>query len=275
MGPTRFLCANPLQPHDMPIISQIEISPQQSFWRHITTTSDIYMMMGWQFLLFLFLRETISSPTRSPTKLPTNTPTSLPTPASSICPFGFDSYYNLKCYKLSDFVASWDAATIACQYSNSWLVTVTSLQEHNFLLERYGVASKWIGLNDKDKEGRYVWSNSEAVTYTKWARSQPDSTGDCVYMWSSFGGDWDDTKCNTKMFFVCEVNSLTASPTKQPTLVPTALPSMIPTFLPSLSPTTAAPTSTPFRSPFHRTLCLSHHRSLQSSHEPGLHRGLP
>jgi hypothetical protein len=165
--------------------------------------------------------------------------------SSTICPRGFANIFNQNCYKYSNLLTTWDGADAACRMANSWLVTVSSLDEHNFLIQSYGIGDYWIGLNANAHSGTYLWTNGEPVTFTKWARGQPDSSGDCVYFWQNSAGSWDDVGCDNKKPFVCETYSLTSSPTQQPTLNPTLFPSPLPSLRPSFSPTVPEPTSTP------------------------------
>nr|XP_006816513.1 PREDICTED: hepatitis A virus cellular receptor 1-like [Saccoglossus kowalevskii] len=48
-----------------------------------------------------------------------------------------------------------------------------------------GSTNYWIGLNDIDTEGTFVWANGEPLTFTRWAGSNPNNSGnqDCVQMW--------------------------------------------------------------------------------------------
>lgn len=63
----------------------------------------------------------------------------------------------------------------------------------------------WIGLNDLIKEKKFRWSNKDPVTFTKWAKNEPNNRGneDCVHMRSK--GEWNDKECDVKFHYVCQV----------------------------------------------------------------------
>ena len=73
-----------------------------------------------------------------------------------------------------------------------------------------GVGSEWIwlGLNDLTLEGNWSWTDGTSVTYTNWYIYEPNNYNneDCVNMWASGSGDWNDLACNdsSRTFaFVC------------------------------------------------------------------------
>ena len=69
----------------------------------------------------------------------------------------------------------------------------------------------WIGLNDRQTEGKFEWTDGSSVDYTKWGydydnrRRQPDNRGgdeDCVYMYMT--NTWFDSACDQELAFMCE-----------------------------------------------------------------------
>ena len=69
--------------------------------------------------------------------------------------------------------------------------------------------SAWIGLNDRDEEGTYIWANDDSSTleYTNWGLNEP-STGNrsrnCVIHGLS---DWENVNCDsTNVYaFFCDL----------------------------------------------------------------------
>ena len=64
----------------------------------------------------------------------------------------------------------------------------------------------WIGLNDRLKEGQYVWSDGttfNSSVFNNWANGQPDNhrNEDCV---ETMHGKWNDQSCSAERFYVCE-----------------------------------------------------------------------
>ncbi|XP_077983152.1 salivary C-type lectin 2-like [Glandiceps talaboti] len=87
----------------------------------------------------------------------------------------------------------------------------------------------WIGLNDKEKEGHYVWGDGEPLdgddddecksgTFSNWYPGEPDNNEkqdpadgqDCGQLWfrGSKNGLWDDEYCNYRpKGYICEIPS--------------------------------------------------------------------
>ncbi|MBE7172905.1 MAG: T9SS type A sorting domain-containing protein [Williamsia sp.] len=61
---------------------------------------------------------------------------------------------------------------------NGHLVTITSEEENNFILNNKGTGVEpWIGLYSPDKNSVFRWVTGEAVTYTKWTAGEPNNYG--------------------------------------------------------------------------------------------------
>mmetsp|Transcript_13394 Transcript_13394/g.16236 ORF Transcript_13394/g.16236 Transcript_13394/m.16236 type:complete len:817 (+) Transcript_13394:51-2501(+) len=66
----------------------------------------------------------------------------------------------------------------------------------------------WIGVNDIDQEGQFVWTDKRLLDYTNWARGHPSKTDydneyDCVSM-RSYDGLWSDGVCKTERPSICK-----------------------------------------------------------------------
>lgn len=64
----------------------------------------------------------------------------------------------------------------------------------------------WIGLNDRFKEGQFVWSDGthfNSSVYSNWNDGEPNNAGDedCVELRSS---GWNDEQCSAIRFYICE-----------------------------------------------------------------------
>ena len=55
--------------------------------------------------------------------------------------------------------------------------------------------SCWIGINDIDNEGTFIWADGTEVTYTGWPIGEPNNSGneDCTHMYTT--GYWNDRAC--------------------------------------------------------------------------------
>jgi hypothetical protein len=108
----------------------------------------------------------------------------------------------------------WDFAQMYCQRAGGYsLVTINDASEEAFLQTQESYRQRfnwWIGANDKDIEGSWVWSNGTS-SYTNWYPGEPNNTGnseDCAvdrFSWSGSSDErWGDWPCATEFPFICE-----------------------------------------------------------------------
>lgn len=73
-------------------------------------------------------------------------------------------------------------------------------------LAQAGLARVFIGINDLEREGTFVYSDrSPMQTFNKWRSGEPNNAydeEDCVEMVAS--GGWNDVACHITMYFMCE-----------------------------------------------------------------------
>uniref|UniRef100_A0A286XVF4 Collectin-11 n=2 Tax=Cavia porcellus TaxID=10141 RepID=A0A286XVF4_CAVPO len=73
-------------------------------------------------------------------------------------------------------------------------------------LAQAGLARVFIGINDMEREGAFVYSDrSPMQTFSKWRSGEPNNAydeEDCVEMVAS--GGWNDVACHITMYFLCE-----------------------------------------------------------------------
>ncbi|KAK3764482.1 hypothetical protein RRG08_055647 [Elysia crispata] len=109
-----------------------------------------------------------------------------------------------------------DARTL-CSQMNSSLFVGNTMAKFSLLWhtsKTYMNADTFIGLQDIDVEGNFVWENGEPLSYEQkqyiWLPKQPDnkrSRQDCAVTWPSFNSQiqgLDDERCNIKRHFICE-----------------------------------------------------------------------
>jgi hypothetical protein len=110
-------------------------------------------------------------------------------------------------YLLCTTTADWATADEVCVGLGYDLVHIGSAAE-NTSTAAIAVTPTWIGANDIDVEGDWVWSDGASVSYDNWATDEPDDSGDADCAITNNGGrrgDWADTRCSTSYQFMCEI----------------------------------------------------------------------
>jgi hypothetical protein len=96
-------------------------------------------------------------------------------------------------------VASWTAGEALAVAVGGHLVTINDAAENTFVqtqvlgfdgLDRRG----WIGFNDVQSEGTFVWASGEAATYTNWNPGEPNNSSGIEHYAEMLGGsgEWND-----------------------------------------------------------------------------------
>lgn len=86
--------------------------------------------------------------------------------------------YNDNKYEFYNNCISWELAKKICEQKGGHLVTIQNLSENNMIhdnINTLGLPEYWIGLADREKEGKYTWTNNESVLYLNWEKNQPDN----------------------------------------------------------------------------------------------------
>ncbi|XP_063858534.1 uncharacterized protein LOC135099855 isoform X1 [Scylla paramamosain] len=136
------------------------------------------------------------------------TPTTVtPTTTESqwVCENGW-SLYESSCYNVDDTVKlDWLQGQIYCNDINAEYVQITSSDEARFLKDLL-TSDAWIGLNDKNTEGNYVWTDGSPATFTEWFNGEPNNVKneDCTEMRKSMDFWWNDSSCSNKKSVLCE-----------------------------------------------------------------------
>ncbi|XP_051871858.1 macrophage mannose receptor 1 isoform X2 [Pristis pectinata] len=163
----------------------------------------------------------------------TQTPTEAP--GLGGCPTDWKPF-GKKCFmfygKKEEDHLSWSAARDVCINNGGNLASIQSAKEQAFItlsLADFPV-DVWIGLNDINSEGRYLWTEGKGVFYTNWAKGFPtgkvytydNPQSDCVTVSvtaKKIGGLWKDNYCHIKRGFICQKykdRALSMKPTSAP-----------------------------------------------------------
>ena len=110
------------------------------------------------------------------------------------------------CYYWSTVRKSWEDSESHCQDEDGHLAAVTSLEIHNFLLQKidtlYTNTWYWIGGSDKEQEGKWRWTDGNVWNFTNWAEWQPSGRNqDCLRIRNGYR--WNDHSCNFLYQFIC------------------------------------------------------------------------
>jgi len=120
------------------------------------------------------------------------------------CPKGWIKRNNF-CYKFHNEKQNSVTADQRCSSEGAHVSSLENADEAKFLNKLAGKRETWIGLNDREKEGTFVWSDGSTSTYTNWRKGEPNNVKeeDCVYMYAD--ATFNDIDCKTKKaLFVCK-----------------------------------------------------------------------
>ncbi len=92
-----------------------------------------------------------------------------------LSPVNGHTYYTLE-------PSSWTDAAASARAMGGSLATIRSAEENQWVFEQMlswdgGLRRGWIGLNDAEEEGQFVWQSGEPVTFTAWGGGEPNDAG--------------------------------------------------------------------------------------------------
>ena len=96
-------------------------------------------------------------------------------------------------YALTNISSSWEAVEAEAVAVGGHLVTINDLEENDWLQQTFSPFGElWIGLNDRDVEGTFVWSSGEVADYENWLGGQPAGGTNENFVVMRLDGLWDD-----------------------------------------------------------------------------------
>ena len=126
---------------------------------------------------------------------------------NDVCPCPYRAFEN-KGYYFCAASIKWRNAVDDCLEIGSKLVSITSEEENTFVAQQANELTEgkwWIGLNDRDNEGEYVWESGSSFDFEAWNEGEPNNyegSENCVEMYSNTGM-WNDARCRNEQGFIC------------------------------------------------------------------------
>ncbi len=125
------------------------------------------------------------------------------------CPCDMD-WYGDNAYLFCDTKEKWTDAQEACDDLGYHLLTIDDSAENTWSVDTAISVSTssywWFGYNDRSREDTWVWEDGSSATYTNWASGEPNDSGgeDCAQLYRFSDYTWNDSKCDSKYYYVCE-----------------------------------------------------------------------
>lgn len=137
--------------------------------------------------------------------------------------------YGNKVYRFYTAGIPYALAERYCEELGGNLVKIESEEKNNVIAQKVKELNKTfnIGASDEKEEGKFVWRDGSAVTYTNWSQNEPNNAADCGgenYVQMYANGKWNDyTGQNVDVGFIGEFDKTpTATSTPAPTNTPNA-----------------------------------------------------
>lgn len=137
--------------------------------------------------------------------------------------------YGNKVYRFYTAGIPYALAERYCEELGGNLVKIESEEKNNVIAQKVKELNKtfYIGASDEKEEGKFVWCDGSAVTYTNWSQNEPNNSADCGgenYVQMYANGKWNDyTGQNVDVGFIGEFDKTpTATSTPAPTNTPNA-----------------------------------------------------
>ena len=120
-------------------------------------------------------------------------------------------FHGGSCYFFLATRKSYQDARQSCNRLGGYLAEIQSHDENRFVAGMLPPNDKldlWIGYNDLEEEGRWLWTNTGTRgTFTNWNSGEPNNSHDqdCAAIERVHGRTtWDDQFCDRHQFSVCE-----------------------------------------------------------------------
>ncbi|MBN1797723.1 MAG: caspase family protein [Spirochaetales bacterium] len=164
----------------------------------------------------LFILEMEDSQNTTVSTIKTEENSQLKAPFDLLLKYGGHTYY------VSKQGATWHEAKKICEQNGGHLVTITSDEENEAIVE--AVKTKnidkdlWLGYTDENKEGKWIWITGEESSFSYWDEGQPDNfnrSEDYAMIWIAtlthwrkLPYHWGDFPEDRMFYFILEIDGI-------------------------------------------------------------------
>jgi hypothetical protein len=121
--------------------------------------------------------------------------------------FTYVGHVNGRDYFKSITAQTWNNARTICLNNGGHLATIPNAEVNQLIFENAGNGRVYIGLNDIQTEGLFLWENRDRLSYTNWASGQPDNaSNEDVVELRNDNGQWNDTNGTAARQYFLELN---------------------------------------------------------------------
>ena len=121
--------------------------------------------------------------------------------------FTYVGHVNGSDYFKSVTAQTWNNARTICLNNGGHLATIPNAEVNQLIFENAGNGRVYIGLNDIQTEGLFLWENGDRLSYTNWASGQPDNaSNEDVVELRNDNGQWNDINGTAARQYFLELN---------------------------------------------------------------------
>ncbi|XP_058240754.1 C-type lectin domain family 4 member K-like [Hemibagrus wyckioides] len=129
---------------------------------------------------------------------------------SVLLKFGW-RFFNTSVYNISTEKKSWTESRQDCIKKGADLLIINSREEQEFISKYFGSSEAWIGLTDRDTEGKFKWVDGSPLNTEFWWDGEPndfEQKEDCAITGyakaESNMSTWADYPCDFHVVGICE-----------------------------------------------------------------------
>uniref|UniRef100_A0A8C6UTB4 C-type lectin domain-containing protein n=1 Tax=Neogobius melanostomus TaxID=47308 RepID=A0A8C6UTB4_9GOBI len=127
-------------------------------------------------------------------------------PLHNGCTMGW-SRFGTRCFKFFNSEKTWTMAEESCNNLGGNLASIHSDEENAFINGLIN-GPAWLGGNDMDQEGVWMWTDGSPWDYTKWWDGEPNNAGGIehslmIHAYGPIATSWNDYPSSKKMGYIC------------------------------------------------------------------------